>query len=148
MAGTNSAFNATQFRQVIRETMLMGMPNAVQERATFRWDPAKSYPVADPAGNPYDLTSAPTTTTTHADVQVPVAVEFSARPAGSMDTVMGEFDTSRVIITVLDEDYEQIVGADLVIMGGNTYDIQFVGPPIGLFEVTVYQLYALARDES
>lgn len=148
MAGSNSAFDATAFRTAIRSAMTMGLPGTTSERATFRWTPDKTFATADGAGKPYSWGATPTTTTTHADVQVPVAVEFSARPAGSLSTVMGEFDTSRAVITVLDEDYADIVGADLVLLGGNTYEIEFVGPPMGLFDVTVYQLFCLARDES
>lgn len=148
MAGSNPAFNQDVFRDVIRTTMIMGTANPTTEKPTFRWNPSKTYTIQDPGGQPYDFTSAPVTTVAPADVQVPVAVEFSARPAGSLETSIGEFDTSRVIITVLDEDYALIKGADEVLLGGNTYDIQFVGPPIGLFEVTVYQIFAIARDES
>lgn len=148
MAGTNPSFDAALFRQAIRDTMIMGLPNATQEKPTFRWSPEKTFTTADPAGAPYDFTASPVTTVAPADVQVPVAVEFSARPANSIETGMGEFDASRVIITALDEDYALIQGADQVILGGNTYDVQFVGPPIGLFEVTVYQIFAIARDES
>lgn len=148
MAGSNPAFNPAQFRDVIRTTMIMGLPNATAEKPTFRWRPDRTFTTADPAGAPYDFTASPTTTDAPPDVQIPVAVEFSARPAGSLETSIGEFDTSRVIITILDEDYELVRGADEVLLGGNTYDIQFVGPPIGLFEVTVYQVFAIARDES
>lgn len=148
MASSNPAFNPAVFRQAIRDTMIMGLPNATAEKPTFRWNPNKTYATADPGGAPYDFTAAPVVTVAPADVQVAVAVEFSSRPAGSLETVIGEFDNSRVIITVLDEDYELIRGADEVILGGNTYDIQFVGPPLGLFEVTVYQIFAIARDES
>lgn len=148
MAGSNPAFDPAVFRQAIRDTMIMGLPNATAEKPTFRWNPDKTFTTADPAGQPYDLTASPVDTDAPPDVQIPCAVEFSARPAGSLDTVIGEFDTSRVIITILDEDYALIEGADQVLLGENTYNIQFVGPPLGLFEVTVYQLYAIARDES
>lgn len=148
MAGSNPAFSAAQFRTAIIDAMNMGLPSDVSERATFRWHKQQTFSKIDPSGQPYDLTASPVTDTTPDDVQIPCAVEFSARPAGSMETSIGEFDTSRAIITILDEHYPSVEGADEVILGGNTYDIQFVGPPIGLFEVTVYQLFALARDES
>lgn len=141
-------FDATAFRDAIRNTMVMGLPNATSEKATFRWTTQKTYAVDDPAGKPYSWTAAPATTTTHADVQVPVAWEFSARPASSLDTTIGQFDASRVEITILDVDYEDVEGADQIIMGGNTYNLEFVAPPQGLFEVTVYKLYAIAQDES
>lgn len=148
MAGTNADFDAAAFRAAIRSAMDMGLPNATNERATFRWAVEKTFATADPAGQPYTFNTAPASTVVRPDVRIPVAVEFSARPAGSTDTSLGEFDTSRVIITILDEDYEQVEGANEVLLGGNAYDVQFVGPPLGLFSVTVYQVYAEARDES
>lgn len=148
MAGSNPNFSAAAFRTAIIDAMTMGLPDAEQERATFRWHKQQTFNTVDPAGQPYDLTASPATDTTPEDVQIPCAVEFSARPAGSLETTLGEFDTSRAIITVLDEHIASIEGADEVLLGGNTYDIQFMGPPIGLFEVTVYQLFAIARDES
>jgi hypothetical protein len=35
-----------------------------------------------------------------------------------------------------------------VLLGQNTYVVDFVAPPIGLFNVTIYQMYCSARDES
>lgn len=148
MAGTNPAFNAAAFRTAIRSTMTMGSPQNPAERATFRWKVERDYAIDDPANNPYDWTAAPTTEVANPDVQIPVAVEFSARPAGSSQTQMAEFDTSRVVLTILDEDFAKIDGADYVLLGGNTYAIQFVGPPMGLFEVTIYQMFLEAVDES
>lgn len=143
-----AGFDATAFRAAIRNAMVMGLPNATAEKATFRWTAVKTFADDDPAGKPYSWTSSPTTTTTHADVQVPVAWEFSARPAASLDTTIGQFDASRVEITILDVDYEDVEGADQVLMGQNTYNIEFIAPPQGLFEVTVYKIYAVAQDES
>lgn len=148
MAGSNAAFDPAVFRTAIRNTMLMGIPGASQDKPTFQWSIARDYAIDDPADSPYDWTSAPTSTVVHPDIQVACAVEFSARPAGSQQTIIGEFDTSRVILTLLDEDYALVKGADLVLMGGNTYTIEFVAPPMGLFDVTVYQIYCQARDES
>lgn len=148
MAGSNPNFNPTAFRNAIIDAMNMGLPSDSTNAATFRWNPQRTFNKVDPSGTPYDLTAAPVTDTTPEDVQIPCAVEFSARPAGSVETGMGEFDSSRAIITVLDDHLPSVSGADQVLLGGNTYDIQFTGPPIGLFEVTVYQIFAIARDES
>jgi hypothetical protein len=128
--------------------MTMGLPNAEAERATFIWATDRTFGTQDPASNPYDWTDDPVTEETHPDVQIPVAVDFAARPAASLETTIGQFDASRVVITILDVDYEKVRGAAMVKLGGNTYDIDFVAPPQGLFEVTVYSVYATARDES
>lgn len=143
-----AGFDAAGFRNAIRQTMVMGQPNAVEERATFQWTTESSYAQEDPAHNPYSWDDTPVVSTSHADVQVPVAVEFSARPAASVDTSVGQFDTSRAVITILDSDYALITGADKVLLGGNTYVIDFVAPPLGLFEVTIYQMFCSALDET
>lgn len=148
MAGTNAGFNAAQFRTAIKNAMHMGLPSDTTERATFKWMPVRAFSVEDPGSKPYNWTSTPTSETLHVDVQIDCAIEFVSRPAGSRDTPVGQFDASRATLTVLDVDYPSIEGATHVAIGGNTYEIQFVGPPLGLFDVTVYQLYAEAIDES
>lgn len=144
----SAGFDAARFRTAISNTMLMGLPESTAERATFRWTTEKTYSVADAAGQPFDWTAAPATTTSHVDVQVPVAVEFSGNVRGSADTVIGQFDVPKAIITILDTDYPSVEGADQVILGGNTYVVDFVAPPIGLFGVTIYQIFTHALDES
>lgn len=148
MAGTDSRFNATQFREAIRFAMRMGLPQSTSERVTFRWKTEKTYSRHDAGGSPFDWTDTPTATSTQPDVQVAAAVEFSARPAGSRDTPIGQFDTARAVITVLDEEYAQVSSANQVVLNDSVYDIQMWGPPIGLFEVTVYQCFCEALDEA
>lgn len=148
MAGKHPSFNAKEFREAITFAMNMGLPEDKKERITFRWTPNRVYENTDAGGNPWSWSSQPTSEEIKEDVQVPAAVEFSARPAGSVDTPIGQFDTSRVIVTLLDVDFDKIQGADLFILDNNEYDVQFVGPPLGLFNVTVYQIFAEARDES
>jgi len=63
-------------------------------------------------------------------------------------TSVATFDNSQATLTLLDEDYVLIAGADTAVIGGNTYDVRLKAPPIGLFEVTVYTLELQARDES
>lgn len=143
-----AGFDATAFRAAIRNTMTMGLPNASADKATFVWTASRTYTSEDPSHNPYSWTATPVTETTHADVQVPVAVEFAPRPAASQDTSLGQFDATRVSLTLLDTDYDLVEGADKVTLGGNTYVIDFIGPPVGLFDVTIYTIYATAQDES
>jgi hypothetical protein len=143
-----AGFNAAQFRDAIKFAMNMGLPNTVSERATFRWIPDYTYSEADPGGTPYDLDAVPTATDAPEDVQVDCAVEFVSRASASGGTAVGDFDVARAIITVLDTDYASIEGCNQVVLGGDTYDVDFVAPPMGLFEVTIYQIYCTAVDES
>lgn len=143
-----AGFDAAKFRAAITSTMEMGLPTDTSERATFRWHPQRTFTTADPHGKPYFWDDVPATELTEADVQIPVAVEFSARPAATKDETIGQFDGARAAITVLDTHYPQVADADLVLLGGDVYEIDFWGPPVGLFDVTVYTLYATAMDEA
>lgn len=143
-----SNFPSAQFRDAIKFAMNMGLPNTVSERATFRWKVESTYSEADPGGTPYDLTAAPTSTDAPADVRIDCAVEFVSTTNASGGTAVGDFDVARVVLTVLDTDFVLIDGADQVLLGQNIYDINFVAPPMGLFDVTIYQIYATAVDES
>lgn len=144
-----SAFDADVFRDAIRFAMSMGLPDTESERITFRWTPQKSYSIADPAGNPYSWDQTPSEVVEHDDVQVPAAVEFTSRASGGVvGSPFGEIDSPRIVVTLLDEDYEQVRGADLVILNDSVYVVNFVKPPDGLFDVTIYTLYCTARDEN
>lgn len=143
-----SGFNAAEFRDAIRFAMNMGLPESTSERATFKWTVTRDFNVEDPGGNPYSWNSEPTEVHSRADKQVSVAVEFVSQASLASGNQVAQFDTARVILTLLDLDYAEIEGADIVELGGNTYKIDFVAPPIGLFGVTVYQIYASAEDES
>lgn len=143
-----AGFDADAFRNAIRSTMQMGLPNSTSERATFRWNTDSTYEAEDVAHNPFDWTAEPLTEIDHPDVQIPVAVEFSARPAATSDNAVGQFDNARAVITILDTDYEDVHGADEVLLGGNSYTVDFWGPPTGLFGVTIYQVYVTATDEA
>lgn len=154
MAGTNPAFDAALFRNAIRQSMVMGMPTNTAEQLTWRWNRDKEYVPQDPTSNPYEWTQDPVVdlpgnpNEPDGDVIVDYAIEFSARPAGSQQTVMGQFDTSRAIVTLLDTDYGTIRSADYCTIDGAVYDIDFSAPPLGMFEVTVYQVFLTARDEA
>lgn len=143
-----AGFNPAEFRDAIKFAMHMGLPEDTQERATFIWTPQKTYSRTDAAGRPLRWTDTPVTNVTHEDVQVDVAVEFQRYSSGEGQTSLGDFHTTSVTLTVLDEDFALIEGADKVLLGGNTYTIEYVAPPVGLFDVTVYQIYLRAEDES
>ena len=151
MAGTDSRFDAAAFRTAIRAAMNMGLPNSTEEQATFKWNTQRTFAKADAGGSPWDWETAAATTTTFVDVQIPVAVEFLSKGGDTLDTRLGEFDVARARITVLDEDFVSLTQsgrlADQVELGGDLYDVQFVEPPVGLFQVTVYTVHAQAVDE-
>lgn len=153
MAGTNAGFDAAGFRQAIRDTMIMGLPNTVAARPTFRWRTERAYWNPDPGGNTYDFTAVPTSETVIADLQVPCAVEFTSAGAAGDTTVVGQFDTTRIKVTLLDEEWRALLARggrtpDEIIHSGNTYIVEYQEPVVALFDVDVHTIHASARDES
>jgi hypothetical protein len=147
-ANFGAGFDADAFRAAIRNTMLMGLPSSVPDTVTFTWKESRTYNVArDSTGTPFARTAVPTSTTQHADVQVPVAVEFQQTNQVS-GTGAGRFDAASAKITVLDVDYELIKDADYVLLGGDKYEIEYTAPPVGLFTVDVFTLYLRVTDET
>lgn len=156
----SGGFNEATFRDAIHNTMLMGMPEDPAQRLTFWWRRDREFSPDDPAGNPYDWTAPPVSSQpgnpalpdpgVDADqsLQVPYALEFSARPAGSSNTVFGEIDTSRAIVSLTDSDFTQIATADYATVGDTRYRIQFTGPPQGLFGYTLHTIYLEAEDSA
>lgn len=143
-----TAFAAAKFKDAIRFAMGMGSPEPEDQRPTFIWTTDKTFTTADPAGDPYSWDEVPTKTTTHEPVQPLCSVQFVPRKSASEGTPFGEVDVTRAIITMLDDEYETIKGADRVLLGGNTYELSMVAPPEGLFGVTTYVVFANAVDES
>jgi hypothetical protein len=151
-------FNESAFRDAILNTMLMGIPEDPKERLTFWWRRDQTYSPDDPAGNPYDWTEPPVIDLpgnpklkdagVDQSLQVPYALEFSARPAGSSNTVFGEIDASRAIVTMMETDFKKIENSDYATIGDSRYRIQFDAPPVGLFGVSVWTLYLEAEDQA
>lgn len=61
---------------------------------------------------------------------------------------MGQIENAKIVATILDIDYELVKGANQIICGSSSYNIDFVAPSNGLFSVTVYSIHATAIDES
>ncbi len=161
MAETNDprqdSFDPVAFRDAIKFAMKMGTPNPTPNRATFQWDVERSYDIEDPNGNPYSWEKTPTAEVAYTEIQVDVAVEFISRSTMSGLSPVAEFDTPRAVLTVLDEDWALVLetntatprrSPDRVLLGTNTYNLDYIAPDIGLFDVNVYQIYCSAIDES
>lgn len=152
-----SQFDEPAFRSGVLGAMLMGMPEDVDQQLTWVWDRDLTFTPDDPAGNPYDWAATPVTDNpgnpNEPDVPgqpqtlvVPYALEFTVGPASA--TTLGEIDTTRATITVLDADHDRIQTADYAQLGDTRYRIKFDEAPIGLFGVTVWTIHLEAQDET
>lgn len=141
-----AGFDEAVFRAVIRSTMQMGTPSAVEERATFIWETLATFANPNSAGRPFDFNQRPLTVDQHEEVQVDCTYEFVERAGHG--TAIGQFENPRMKIYVMDEDFELVRGANKVRMGGNMYTINFVEPPVSLFGPTLYVIHCQADDEA
>lgn len=140
MTGSNAGFDPEAFREAIHFAMSMGSPTQTAEKATFRWTRQQSFTPQDPAHRPYNWTQTPATDTTPDDVVLDnVAVEFATNRAGG-GTSVGDFVPLRATVTLLDDEYAQVQGADIIVLGGHTYAVSMT-TVAALFSVDVYQMF-------
>ena len=149
MAGTNPGFNAAEFRDAIHFAMKMGAAPDVDEAVRFCFDGEVAYSTLNPSTDgalvPFDpavTASAPSPD----PVIVDCAVEYF--DAENQPTNFGLMAPSRLSITLLDEDYEQIKDATHVIAHGDRYNYRRTEPPSGLFDVGLYTMHFTAVNET
>ena len=146
MAGLVEGFNPAEFRAGIRQAMIMGLPpvQADQPVFCFEQDPV-NFSSADVEDVPFDpearpMRPAPLTK------QVPCAVEY-VDAAGRVES-FGTINPSKIRLTLLDEEYQQIRGFDFVEIAGDKYNYAKTEPPVGLGVVGVWTVHCIAEDES
>ena len=153
MAVADSRFDAALFRESIKFAMNMGLPADTSKRATFTWSPIKTFTGStDFGGAPLDWNQTPTTNDDPDPFRCDCAVEFSrggdeANPAGE------SLEDVRVTITILDADWTLVLAngggrrPDGVEFDGSKYTVDYVAPPLGIFDVVVYSLHCRSLDE-
>lgn len=148
MAGTNSDFDATAFRDAIDLVANMALPTDPTEQPTFYFAETLDAGVepVDQAGVPFSPTVA-VARAQDAGVRVPCLVEYfdnNGQPARGF----GIIQPTRVKITVLDTHHPSIEGCAYVDIDGDTYHYRRTEPPSGLFDVTLYSLHFAADTEN
>lgn len=135
---------AQRFRDGIHYAMNMGAPEDDELAVTFVFDSAVLVDgPADASGVPFDpdaelVGSAPQ------QHRVPYAIEYY--DARGQLTGLGIINATRVEITVLDEEYEQIRDAVAVIINGNRFNRRKEAAPMALFSVNVHVMHFDAVD--
>lgn len=157
MAGTDPRFPAGKFRDAIQFAMNMGFPGDTQQQLTWRWTTTRQFSKEDSGGLPFEWKADQVVgSTVVTDMIVPCAVSFKP-PTGATrvgGTALGIMDIASATVTLLDVDRNDLfahggdVLPDQVVMDGNIYVVQIWGPPYGLFDVTLYDIYIQAIDES
>lgn len=144
MAGDVSGFKPDEFRKGIRFVMGLGAPDDTGQQATFYFPRA-----ATPADSTVDSEGVPfgpeqmTFSRARNPVRVPCAIEdpFTAGIA----TGEGPFGAGTIIVTLLDDDFDQVEGFVYVVVGGVRYDYRRELIPRGLGTVTVHRLVCVGE---
>jgi hypothetical protein len=146
MAGSNPGFNAAEFREAIHFAMAMGAAIDTDEQVTFHFASTLVYAgSADGAEVPFDP-AATVVTTTPDPMRVDCAVEYF--DAENQPTNFGLLAPSRLAVTLLDVDYEQVKEAQYVVAHGDRYDYRRTEPPSGLFDVGLYTMHFTSQNET
>lgn len=147
MAGSNPTFDAAGFRSALRDVMTLGLPNDPADQPTFHFPTTVSYPpgtAVDEDGVALDP-SVPKSKTTLDPVKVRCAVEyFDATPD---ELPVGTFRPTKLVLTMFEDEFALVKDAEEVVIGQDRYYLSHRPPPVGLYDVTVFQIVAYAIDE-
>lgn len=138
-------FDAARVTEGLHKAMGFGEPTRTEDKATFFFPKrsAAGQP-RDGAGVPFDPDQHPTASS-KAKVQVPCVVEY--HDAAELLAEFGGITPSRVKITVLDPEWQQIKDFAYVVAGGDKYVRTKVEPPIALGSIDVWTIWCTAEDE-
>lgn len=140
-------FPADAVRAGLRLAMTVGLPVITEEQPTFYF-PSTEVLTGDPGdqeGVPFAPTTTVVRTPTAASVQVPCAIEYQDG-AGKVISI-GVIQPAKVVLTFLDEDYEQVKGFQFVVIGASRFFYRRTEPPKGLVTVGLYKIHCFSEDE-
>lgn len=145
MAGGNAGFNSAGFREAIRFVYDMAAPPSSEEQATF-YGPATLVYTGSVDDDEVPFNPETTVVRQPAEgVKVPCGIEY--RDAEGQPVPFGTHTASRLVVTLLDQDYARIRGCAYVVVGGEKYLYRRTQPPTGLFDVGLYTLHFTAENE-
>jgi hypothetical protein len=140
-------FDADAVRAGLRLAMQVGLPPETEDQPLFVMPTAVTGDGAhrlDSQGTPFNADYRPARTAA-VGRRVPCAIEY-ADSEGEVAT-FGLVAPSRVILTLLDQDYKQIQGFAYCVIGGNKYHYSRTETPQGLVSVGVYVVHCISDDE-
>lgn len=146
MAGRNAGFSAGEFRSAIRFVYEMAAAPLEAEQATFYGESTLVY-----AGSVDDdaIGFNPASTVVRqpaVGVRVPCGIEYFDSQGETV--VFGTIAPSRVVITLLDQEYVLVKDSAYVVLGGDKYLYRRTEPPTGLFDVGLYAMTFVAENET
>lgn len=141
-----SGFDAAAVRDGLRLAMNIGAPPDISNQAVFVF-PASTTTTAphDVDGIPLDWQAARTKALADTTFQLPCAVQDAA--SGLVVSNFGPMMPSRIILTLLDEDYALIEGFTYCELGTNRYYRKETLPPLGMVSIGIFQVVCVSDDE-
>lgn len=140
-----AGFDADAVRAGLRLAMTVGLPTATADQPTFFMPQSStSTNTLDQTGVPFNPTAsvAKSTRITH---QVPCAIEY--RDGSGKLTPFGEVVPSKVVLTLLDQDYTTVQGFEFVVITGQRYFYDHTEPGQGLIDVGIWKVHCRSEDE-
>lgn len=141
------SFNEARVLEGLKKAMGFGEPTRAEDKVTFYFN-APSTPVGgvDEEGVPFDPSDRTTNTREGETKVVDCVVEYQDR-APQTET-FGVYIPARVILTLLDPDWQQVKDFSYVKAGGDIYHRSTVEPPVALGSIDVWSVICLAEGES
>lgn len=140
-----AGFDANAVRAGLRLAMTVGLaPDAGDQPTFFMPAVETSSAVLDQGGVPFSpagqRTFAPRTSFT-----VPCGVEYQDGP-GKLEN-FGVIVPSKVILTLLDEDYDVVKGFEFVVISGTRYFYRRTEPQKGLVTLGIWKVHCVSEDQ-
>jgi hypothetical protein len=150
-------FPTDLFNNAIKFAMQMGTPNEESKRVTFVFSGNGSTywkngtelsppPALDLDGHPYDP-EVEVRKTADVTLQVDCAVEVKEVLPRPEDPV-GTFQHTELTVTLLEAEYQQVVGCKAVTYNGDRYVYSFEPTNYGLFDANVHQMVFTSEDDN
>lgn len=126
------------------KAMGFGEPTRTEDKATFHIpEPSEDETSGNSEGVPWDPTVK--RPVTRATKQVPCAIEFV--DSSERTETFGAYAPTQIVITLLDDDYQQVRDFDFVVAGGDKYFRSQTEPPIAMGTIDVWTVHCTAQDE-
>jgi hypothetical protein len=154
--GISADFDGDQFRRAIQFAMQMGAPPDVDKQAVFVFKPtSRTYwkngvqlgtaPRLDRDGKPLDP-KIQVRVVEAATKKVDCAVEIVRADAEELP--VGTFRQTKAIVTLLDEQYDQVKGCTELVFNGDRYRYGYEPEGLGLFSVGINTMIFYPVEET
>ena len=139
-----ASFNANRVSDGLYKAMGFGEPTRVADKATFYFV-TETRPQGPVDQDNVSFDPEVRTQKKVTSKQVPCAIEFQDR-SDKIES-FGVVSPSRIQITLLDYEYQQVKEFKYVVVGGDKYIYHSTEPPNALGTIDVWTVWATAEDE-